>query len=76
MAINAFRAIILLQEAVQKRAISAKRECRAILNNYSFLRYFFKSNTLQHFFLIYNSQRLFNVEKSDFMMVVADSITD
>ena len=37
-----------------------------MLNNYVYLTYSFKSNTMQHVFIIYNSLRLFNLEKSDF----------
>ena len=36
---------------------------RPMLNNYIYLAYQFKLNTMQHVFLIYNSERLFNLEK-------------
>ena len=37
---------------------------RAMLKNYIYLAYLLKLNTMQHvFFLIYNSERLFNLEK-------------
>ena len=35
----------------------------AMLNNYIYLAYLLKLNTMQHVFLIYNSERLFNLEK-------------
>ena len=37
----------------------------AILNNYIYLAFLFKLNTMQHIFLIYKCQRLLNLEKSD-----------
>ena len=36
---------------------------RAMLNNYIYLAYLLNLNTMQHVFLIYNSERLFNLEK-------------
>ena len=38
---------------------------RTMLNNYIYLANLFKLNTMQHVFLIYNSERLFNLEKSN-----------
>ena len=37
----------------------------AMLNNYIYLAYLFKLNAMQHVFLIYNSKRLLNSEKSN-----------
>ena len=44
---------------------TAINDFHAMLNNYIYLAYLCKLNTMQHVFLIYNSERLFNLEKSN-----------
>ena len=57
-----FAGSLFIEISYTETAINA---FRAMLNNYIYLVYLFKLNTMQHVFLIYNSERLFNLEKSN-----------
>ena len=57
-----FAGSLNIEISYTKTAINA---FRAMLNNYIYLAYLFKLNTMQHVFLIYNSERLFRLEKSN-----------
>ena len=57
-----FAGSLFIEISYRKTAIKA---FPAMLNNYIYLAYLFKLNTMQHVFLIYNSERLFNLEKSN-----------
>ena len=57
-----FAGSLFIEISYTKMAINA---FRGMLNNYIYLAYLFKLNTMQHVFLIYHSQGLFNLEKSN-----------
>ena len=57
-----FAGSLFIEISYTKTTINA---FRAMLNNYIYPAYLFKLNTMQHVFLIYNSERLFNLEKSN-----------
>ena len=57
-----FAGSLFIEISYTKTAIKAF--C-AMLNNYIYLAYLCKLNTMQHVLLIYNSERLFNLEKSN-----------
>ena len=57
-----FAGSLFIEYSYTKTAINAF--C-AMLNNYIYLAYLFKLNTMQHVFRIYNSERLFILEKSN-----------
>ena len=46
---------------------------RAMLINYIYLTYIFKSYTMQHVFLTYNSQKLFHFKKSNFYTLLQNT---
>ena len=57
-----FAGSLFIEISCMETAINA---FRAMLNNYIYLAYLCKLSTLQHAFLIYNSERLFNLKKSN-----------
>ena len=57
-----FAGSLFIEISYTETAINA---FRAMLNNYIYLAYLLKLNTMQHVFLIYNSERLFNFEKTN-----------
>ena len=57
-----FAGSLFIEISYTKTAINA---FLTMLNNYIYLAYLFKLNKMQHVFLIYNSERLFSLEKSN-----------
>ena len=58
-----FARSLFIEMSYTETAINAFRA--KLLNNYIYLAYLFKLNTMQNVFLIYNSERLLNLEKSN-----------
>ena len=55
-----FAGSLFIEISYTETAINA---FRAMLNNYIYLAYLLNLNTMQHVFLVYNSERLFSLEK-------------